>query len=292
MTHQIRGYGTRRGRLYYLEEDYRSQANHVGVTQANKAMAMLWHRRLGHLSFSYLRKMKPNLFLNVSDDEFSCGICELSKNRRISYSPSDIKNLVPFMTIHSDVWGPAPIQTPSGARYFVTFTDECTRMIWISFLKNKGEVFKAFTELHKFIKTEYRREIHTLQSDNGGEYVSWEMKNFCKENLIQHQTSCSQTPQQNGLAERRNRSILEIVRASLFDMSVPRKYWGEAVRFAAYIMNRTPSRVIEFKTPLQKPHDLIEIALKQNLEPRIFGYTAYVHQNIGKMNQEPFNASL
>ena len=77
-------------------------------------MAMLWHPRLGHLFCSYLRKLKPNLFLNVSEDEFSCGICGLSKNKRISYSPSDNKTMVPFMTIHYDVWGPAPIQTPSG----------------------------------------------------------------------------------------------------------------------------------------------------------------------------------
>lgn len=65
--------------------------------------------------------------------------------------------------------GGAPIATPNGARYFVTFIDECTRMIWVSLLKHKGEVFNAFVELYNHVKTEYRRDIQTLQSDNGGE---------------------------------------------------------------------------------------------------------------------------
>lgn len=156
-------------------------------------------------------------------------------------------------------------------------------MIWISILKTKGEVCKAFKELHQLVKTEYRRDIHTLQSDNGGEYVNLEMKEFCKQNSIRHQTSCARTPQQNGLAERRNRMILEIVRASLFDMTVPRKYWGEAVRSAAHIINQTPSKVIDFRTPLQKLHELIETPPRQDLEPRIFGCTTYVHQNVGKL---------
>lgn len=282
-THQILGCGTRRGRLYYLEENHRSKAYQTGIKQANKSMALLWHRRLGHLSFSYLKKLKPNLFLSLDDNEFNCGICEMAKNKRTSYVSSTNKNTVPFMKIHSDVWGPAPIPTPSGARYFVTFVDECTRMIWISLLKNKGEVVCAFKELHHLIKTEYRKEIQVLQSDNGGEYINHEMTRFCQENLIRHQTSCAKTPEQNGLAERRNRQILEIVRASLFDMNVPRQLWGEAVRSAAYLMNRTPSRVIEFKTPLQQIQELVNTPINNGLDPRIFGCTAYVHKSEGKL---------
>ncbi|KAL4555898.1 hypothetical protein LXL04_038530 [Taraxacum kok-saghyz] len=271
------------GRLYYLEENHRSKAYQTGIKQANKSMALLWHRRLGHLSFSYLKKLKPNLFLSLDDNEFNCGICEMAKNKRTSCVSSTNKNTVPFMKIHSDVWGPAPIPTPSGARYFVTFVDECTRMIWISLLKNKGEVVCVFKELHHLIKTEYRKEIQVLQSDNGGEYINHEMTRFCQENLIRHQTSCAKTPEQNGLAERRNRQILEIVRASLFDMNVPRQLWGEAVRSVVYLMNRTPSRVIEFKTPLQQIQELVNTPINNGLDPRIFGCTAYVHKSEGKL---------
>lgn len=91
------------------------------------------------------------------------------------YTPSECKATTPFAVIHSNVWGPTLIETPNGARYFVTFN--------------------AFKELHILIKTEFRINIHTLQSDNGGEYVSLEMGNYCKTNLIRHQTSCARTPQ-------------------------------------------------------------------------------------------------
>ena len=72
------------------------------------------------------------------------------------------------MKIHSDVWGPALIPTPDGAKYFVTFIEESTRMVWVPLLKHKGEVFNAFEELYNTIKTMYRREVQILQSDNGG----------------------------------------------------------------------------------------------------------------------------
>ena len=135
------------GRLYYLEENQQSQALHTSISQANKSVAWLWHRRLGHLSFNYLRKLKPNLFLNVKDNDFKCGVCELAKSKKISYIPSSNKTVVPFMVIHSDIWGPAKVAIPNGARYFITFIDECTRMIWISLLKSKDEAYEAFKEL-------------------------------------------------------------------------------------------------------------------------------------------------
>lgn len=277
------GSGTRRGRLYYLEEEEeQAQAHAIVQDHEKKGLPWLWHRRLGHLSFGYLKKLKPELFLN-KDIEFNCDICELAKNHRISYAPSTNKSSIPFMVIHSDVWGPAKISTPNGARYFVTFIDECTRMVWISLLNHKSEVCKVFQEFYKLVKTQYKCDIKVLQSDNGGEYINNEMQIFCKNNSIRHQTSCANTPEQNGVAERRNRQILEIVRASLFDMKVPRQFWGEAVRTAAYVMNQTPSRVIDFQTPLQYLQKLVEVPMGPNLEPKIFGCTAYVFQNIGKL---------
>ncbi|KAL6182252.1 hypothetical protein ACLB2K_043675 [Fragaria x ananassa] len=94
---------------------------------------------------------------------------------------------------------------------------------------------------------------------------------------IRHQTSNTYTPQQNGLVERKNRQLLEVVRASLFGMNVPVEYWGEAVTSATYLINRTPSRVIECQNPLQQLQKLLLILSLPNLEPRVFGCTVYVH---------------
>ena len=109
---------------------------------------------------------------------FQCDICELTKSHRIFYLPSLNKNVEPFAVIHSDVWGPAKVSSFSNARYFVTFIDECTRMTWISLLRNKGEVSTAFQEFHKMVLTQYQQHIRTLQSDNGTKFMDQVLGNF------------------------------------------------------------------------------------------------------------------
>ena len=104
------------------------------------------------------------------------------------------------MKVHSDVWGPAKIPSLSEARYFVTFIDDCTRMTWVSLLKNKSEVYVIFKEFHKMMSTQYQQIIRVFQSDNGGEYINGPMQDFMLANDIRHQTSNTYTPQQNGLA--------------------------------------------------------------------------------------------
>ncbi|XP_068666343.1 uncharacterized protein [Aristolochia californica] len=128
------------------------------------------------------------------------------------------KSFEPFEVIHSDVWGPTKVPSISRAHYFLTFIDECTRMTW------------------------YQKQIRVLQSDNGTEFVDVSLRNFLNNHGIRHQTSCTYIlPQQNGLAKRKNRQLLGVVRTSLFDMNMPQFYWGEAVKFVAYLINRTPS---------------------------------------------------
>ena len=157
-------------------------------------------------------------------------------------------------------------------------------MTWVSLLSNKGDVSSVFQELYKMVSTQYQCKIRVLQSDNGGEYLNSTLKSFCHEHGIRHQTSCAGTPQQNGIAERKNRQLLEIVRASLFDMNVPREYWREVVQSTAYLINQTPSRVLNFKTPLQKLQKLVPSPSINSLEPRVFGCSAYVHQALKKLD--------
>ena len=93
----------------------------------------LWHRRLGHPSFGYLRHLFPNLFSNVETSEFNCDTCILAKSHRATYPLSMNKSDTPFSLIHSDVWGPSPVSIVSGVRWFVTFVDDCTRMTLVVF---------------------------------------------------------------------------------------------------------------------------------------------------------------
>nr|KYP39692.1 Retrovirus-related Pol polyprotein from transposon TNT 1-94 [Cajanus cajan] len=267
-TKVILGYGVRRGNLYFLD---------VSEGDSFHSAAWLWHKRLGHLSFGYLQKLFPHLFSNCHPSKFQCSTCEMAKSHRIPFYPSLNKSCIPFQVIHSDIWGPAKVPSFSHSYYYVSFIDECTRMVWISLLKHKNDVFPVFQKFHNMVQTQFNTSIQIFQTDNGLEYKNGPFSEFLTSKGIKHQTSCTYTPQQNGLAERKNRQLLEVVRASLFDMNVPSHYWGEAVLSAAYLINRTPSSVLGFLTPQQKLETFFSIPHVMNLEPRVFGCTAYVH---------------
>ncbi|CAL8995150.1 unnamed protein product [Prunus brigantina] len=242
------GCGTRRGKLYYLDlasdsEASLSQAYKIGGTSVEKKTSevWLWHRRLGHASFGYLQKLFPSLFSGLESSSFTCDICELAKSHRVPFPLRSNQSLIPFSLVHSDVWGPSKIPTPGGARWFVTFIDDCTRMTWVSLLKTKGEVSSKFQQFYHMVETQFHTRIQVLRSDNGGEFLNHDLNEFFQAHGIIHQRSCPSTPQQNGVAERKNRHLLEVVRASLFGAHMPRSFWGEAVLSAAYLINRIPS---------------------------------------------------
>ncbi|CAL9009279.1 unnamed protein product [Prunus brigantina] len=284
LTRKIIGYGPRRGNLYFLDL---APSGATRISQAFKTsgdptkkiqnLIWLWHRRLGHASFGYLKKLFPSWFSKLSDFNFKCDVCELAKSHRVSFPLSMNKSTVPFAIVHSDVWGPAPISTPSGARWFVTFIDDCTRMTWISLLKTKGEVCTTFQQFYKMVDTQFHAKIKIIRSDNGGEFVNHDLCQFLEAHGIEHQRTCPYTPQQNGVAERKNRHLLEVVRASLFDAQMPRSFWGEAVCSAVYLINRVPSSVLNFQTPLQALRQLCALHSTPNLEPRVFGCVTFVH---------------
>ena len=136
------------------------------------------------------------------------------------------KSSVPFMIIHSDVWGPSKTATFGGAHWFVTFIDDCTRMTWVCLMKSKGEVTSLFQQFYKMVQVQYKSQIQVLRNDNGGKYVNSELRAFLDHYGIVHQTTCPYTPQQNGVAERKNRQLLEVVCASLLEARLPLSYWG------------------------------------------------------------------
>ena len=164
------------------------------------------------------------MFSDFSILDFKCDTCELAKSHRIPYLPSVNKSSEPLAVIHSDVWGPAKIPSFSSACYFVTFIDECTRMTWISLLKNKSDVGTVFQEFHKMVTSQYQMSIRILQSDNGTKFVEKTLGMYLGHHGIRHQTSYTYTPQQNGLAEQKIRQIMEVVRTSLFGMNMPKFY--------------------------------------------------------------------
>nr|CAN63629.1 hypothetical protein VITISV_018697 [Vitis vinifera] len=244
---QTIGCGIKRGKLYYLDlqSKYSNKLQQALMTdgfegEKKKSEIWLWHQRLGHASFGYLKKLFPSLFAMSDISGFRCDICELAKSHRASFPLILNKSPFPFMVIHSDVWGPSKVPTLSGSRWFVTFIDDCTRMTWLCLMKTKDEVNLLFQKFHKMIETQYNAK-------------------------------------QNGVAERKNRHLLEVVRASLIAAKTSISYWGEAITSAAYLINRVPSSSINFQTPFQALTNAVVAPTVPNLPPHVFGCVAFVH---------------
>ncbi|KAI5314963.1 hypothetical protein L3X38_044139 [Prunus dulcis] len=122
---------TRRGKLYYVEWAPYGETNFTTIGTCSKeerGKVWLWHKRLVHVLFGYHKKLFPSLFYSLDVSSFQCDMCELAKSHRVPFPLNSNKSLVPFSLVHSDVCGPDKIATPAGARWFVTFVDDCTSM--------------------------------------------------------------------------------------------------------------------------------------------------------------------
>ena len=155
--------------------------------------------------------------------------------------PQPYKPSQPFYVIHSDVWGPSRVRNVNGSRWFVTFIDDHTRITWVYLMKDKSEVGRIFECFPTMVQTQFQSKIRVLRSDNGREYYNSALSSYFTQHGIIHQTSCVDTPQQNGVAERKNRHLLEVTRSLMLATNVPNHFWGEAVLFATYLINRMPS---------------------------------------------------
>ena len=164
-----------------------------------------------------MKKLFPSLFANFDVSSFKCDVCELTKSHHDSFPLTLNKSPVPFMIIYADVWGPSKFYTLDGSRWFVTFIDDRTRMTWVCLMNFKSEVNLLFQNFHKMVCSQYNAQVQVLLSDNGGEYLSFELKRYLEAHGIIHQTTCSDTPQQNEVVERKNHHLLDVVRASLIE---------------------------------------------------------------------------
>ncbi|WVZ69158.1 hypothetical protein U9M48_017993 [Paspalum notatum var. saurae] len=228
-------------------------------------------------------RIYPSLFKLCPKESLVCDTCELAKHTRGTYPSKGLRCHKPFEVIHYDVWGPCEVQSIFGHRWFVIFIDDSSRYTWLYLLKRKSDVFSVFKDLCTLIQNQFGATIKTLRSDNGTEYINMEFEQFLVSLGIEHQTTCVNTPEQNGVAERKNRHLLEVTRSLMFTMNVPKFLWGEAVKTATYLINRMPLRTLGFKTPA-------ECLLNSNdfvVPPKVFGCVCFVHDyrnSVGKLD--------
>jgi len=268
-----------------LIEDRRDYTSCTALTVAmgeNEAKVILEHCRLGHLSFDTMAKVFPEIMSQVDKRKLVCDACEYGKHTRSVYVSKGLRSISPFMLIHSDVWT-CPVISISGMKYFVTFIDCYSRMTWIYLMKQKNEVLKCFRDFCSLIGNQFDARVKVLRTDNGTEYVNNEFESFLSAQGILHQTTCLDTPPQNGVAERKNRHILEVARSLMYTMNVPKFLWSEAVMTAVYLINRTPSRLLGWKTPYEMLRGVNEFIVP----PKVFGCTCFVRDHrpsVGKLD--------
>jgi hypothetical protein len=237
-----------------------------------------WHRHFGHLNFKDLEvMMKENLVTGAKlKDAVStnnpCKICISGKFATAPFPrrPNRSSNLLDI--VHTDVCGPMRIESKGGARYFVTFTDDYSRWTQTYLIRKKSEVASKFREYKNFVETQLERKIKAVQSDNGKEYCNKEMGKFFRDSGIQRRLTTVYSPQQNGLAERKNRTLVEAARCMLLESGLPASFWGEAIMTANHVRNRCISKSIDGDIPYKrwtgKSPDVSHL--------QIFGCKAYV----------------
>ncbi|CAN1852228.1 Retrovirus-related Pol polyprotein from transposon RE2, partial [Linum perenne] len=179
----------------------RRRALATSSTDSIDSQVMLWHSRLGHPSFGYLERLLPKLFQNKSSKDFQCETCQLAKHTRSVYSGVNYRPTQPFVVIHSDIWGPTRVKNVNGARWFITFIDDHTRLTWTFLMKEKSETSDMFKEFYKMILTQFHTKIQVLKTDNAHDYFNTSLGSFLSQQGIVHCSSCVDTPKQNGIAE-------------------------------------------------------------------------------------------
>jgi transposase InsO family protein len=179
----------------------------------------------------------------------ACSACLSSKSHQQSFSHVHTRSLSPLELIYTDVWGPSPICSSAGFKYYVSFLDDFSRYTWIFPIACKSDVSAIFNQFKLYVERYFSCLIKTVQSDWGGEYRS--LSKILQQHGITHRLSCPHTHQQNGAVERKHRHIVETGLALLSFASIPRHFWDDAFVTACYLINRMPTPTLKNQSPFE-----------------------------------------
>ncbi|GKD02187.1 retrotransposon protein, putative, ty1-copia subclass, partial [Tanacetum coccineum] len=216
----------------------------------------LWHCRLGHASKKRIEKLQHDGILNPTDVgtfDDKCKTCVYGKMARkpFTHVVERAKDLLEL--IHTDICGPFRIMSREGASYFITFTNDFNRYGYVYLLKHKHEVFETFKEFQNEVENQLGKKIKVIRSDIGGKYMSFEFVEHLKKCCIVSHLTPPYTPQNNGMSERRNQTLLDMVRSMMNSTTLPKSFWGYALESATRILNMIPTKKVD-KTPYEVWH--------------------------------------
>ncbi|GJV76415.1 putative ribonuclease H-like domain-containing protein [Tanacetum coccineum] len=213
------------------------------VAKATSDESMLWHRRLGHINFKNINKLvKDNLVRGLPTKHFendqTCVACLKGKQHRASCKSKVLYPITkPFFTLHMDLFGPTFVSSLIHKKYCLVVTNNYSRFTWVFFLTTKDETSEIRKNFIKDIENLVDKKVKIIRSDNGTEFKNNVIDDFCREKGIKREYSVARTPQQNGIAERRNRILIEVARTMLANFKLPTTFWAKAVSTACYVQN-------------------------------------------------------
>nr|GEU40886.1 retrovirus-related Pol polyprotein from transposon TNT 1-94 [Tanacetum cinerariifolium] len=194
----------------------------------------LWHQRYGHLNIQGLQLLKNKQMVSglpvIKPLKHVCEGCVVGKQTKQSFPVEKAKRAEAILKIiHADVCGPMRTESLSGSKYFLPFIDDFSRMSWVYFLKHKSEVFECFKKFKTLVEKQTGKVVKVLRTDRGAPY----------------------TPEQNGVAERKNRTVVEMARSMLKQKGMPDSFWAEGVAAAVHILNISPTKAVWCQTPYE-----------------------------------------
>ncbi|GJT28692.1 retrovirus-related pol polyprotein from transposon TNT 1-94 [Tanacetum coccineum] len=241
-------------KLSVVTDDNVINNNNAGTSTASVYMidpSFLWHSRLGHVNFRSLQRMiNLGMLPKCSKDKISkCEICVESKYTSHSHKSVEKSNEI-LGLIHTDLCDFKATPSRGGKNYYITFIDDCSKFCYVYLINTKDEALNMFKTYKAEVENQLDKKIKILRSDRGGEYESNDFAEFCSTFGIVHQTTAPYTPQQNGVAERKNRTLKNMINSMLITSGAPHSLWGEACLAANTILNKIPHKKSD-KSPYQ-----------------------------------------
>ncbi|KAI3669642.1 hypothetical protein L6452_40952 [Arctium lappa] len=237
--------GHRRENVYVIDMDSTITENLCFLSKASSDVNWLWHKRLSHLNFKTLNSLSSKELVSGLPQhsyakESLCSACEKGKQTKASFKSKQVSSVTsPLQLLHMDLFGPVNIQSIAGKKYTLVIVDEFSRYTWVIFLRCKSDTPEELISFVKKMEVLNNLTVRSIRSDHGTEFKNSSLNNFFENKGISHNFSSVRTPQQNGVAERRNRTIIEAARSMLSDSHLPTQFWAEAVNTACFTQNRS-----------------------------------------------------
>ncbi|GJY36760.1 putative ribonuclease H-like domain-containing protein [Tanacetum coccineum] len=235
------------------------------IAKATTDESNLWHRRLGHVNFKNLNRLvKGNLVRGLPtklfQNDHTCVACLKGKQHKASCKAKLVSSIShTLQLLHMDLFGPTSVRSVNHKTYCLVITDDFSRFSWTFFLRTKDETSAILKDFIRQIENQLNQKVKTIRCDNGTEFKNRDVIEFCGLKGIKREYSNARTPQQNGVAERKNMTLIEAARTMLADSFLPNTFWAEAVSTACYVLNRvlvtkphnkTPYELLTGKTPI------------------------------------------